>query len=226
MEGKKGIRISLSTLLLFIAIIAIVIMGITIYELKSDKLMEVQKSTELQSQVESLNETVSNLQTKIDSISDDISLSSSSTDTGKDNKTSSTESKSESTSVTEKGYNDYIGTWYNSNTQNEITIKKVTNNTITFTWFLYRLTGIDDDTTLSFSNGEAIFYFEGYDDKNYDSKYTEDEKYIRKATIKLVENGINVNVEDVKTIDRNYTVLNDPSFVYITEGLYSHPTKR
>ena len=54
MEEKNVAKISLSTFLLIIAIIAIVIMGVFIYKLNNDKTVEVQKSTELQAQVNSL----------------------------------------------------------------------------------------------------------------------------------------------------------------------------
>lgn len=232
MEEKNVTKISLSTFLLIIAIIAIVIMGVFIYKLNNDKTIETKRATELQSQVNILNGTVNDLQGKINNISETINSSTSKNNTNLSNETTNTNnsstnsSESSNTQVKKKNYDSYVGTWYNSTTQNEITIKSVTNNSITFTWFLYRLTGIDDDTTINFSNGEAIFYFEGYDDKNFDSKNTEDEKYIRKATIKLDENGVNVNVEDVKSLDNNYLVLDEPSLVYITKGLYSHPEKR
>lgn len=72
MEEKNVAKISLSTLFLILAIIVIVIMGVFIYKLNNDKIAEVQKSTELQAQVNNLNETVSQLQGKIDSISNTI----------------------------------------------------------------------------------------------------------------------------------------------------------
>lgn len=132
------------------------------------------------------------------------------------------------TNITEsrKDYTDFIGSWHNVETQNEITIKNITNNEITFTWFLYRLAVIDEDTTIAFLNGKGIFYFEGYDDKNYDGKQTEDEKYIRKATIELTDDGVNVVVENVTSIDNNYKVLDNFSgSVYIESGTYTHPDK-
>ena len=70
MEEKNTTKISLSTFLLIIAIIAIVIMGVFIYKLNKDKTAEIQKSTELQSQVNSLNGTVSDLQGKINKVSE------------------------------------------------------------------------------------------------------------------------------------------------------------
>lgn len=68
MEEKNVTKISLSTFLLILAIIAIIVMGIFIYKLDNDKTAEIQKSAKLQSQVNSLNGTVSDLQEKINSI--------------------------------------------------------------------------------------------------------------------------------------------------------------
>lgn len=125
-----------------------------------------------------------------------------------------------------KNYEYFVGKWENNKTLNNIEIKKVTDNEITFTWFLYRLAGIDDDTTISFENGKGIFYYQGYDDKNFDSKQTEDEKFIRKATIVLADDGVNVIIEDVNSIDSNYKVLdNFAGSVYVKAGTYTHPTK-
>ncbi len=97
MEEKNATKISLSTFFLILAIIAIIVMGVFIYKLNNDKTKEVQKSTELQSQVNILNETVSNLQGKIDTISNTINSN---------NATSKAESeKIQTTSNTSKDQN-------------------------------------------------------------------------------------------------------------------------
>lgn len=54
MKEKNATKINLSTFLLIIAIIAIVIMSLSIYKLNNDKTAEIQKSTELQTQVSAL----------------------------------------------------------------------------------------------------------------------------------------------------------------------------
>ena len=72
MEEKNATKISLSTFLLIIAIIAIIVMGVFIYKLNNEKTAEIQKSTELQSQLNNLNGTVSDLQRKINNISETI----------------------------------------------------------------------------------------------------------------------------------------------------------
>ena len=58
MEEKKVTKISLSTFFLILAIIAIIVMGIFMYKLYNEKTEETKKSNELQTQVNSLNETV------------------------------------------------------------------------------------------------------------------------------------------------------------------------
>ena len=72
MEDKKGIKISLSTLFLILSLIIIIVMGIFIYKFYNEKTEATKKSAELQTQVNSLNGTVSNLQGKLNSISETI----------------------------------------------------------------------------------------------------------------------------------------------------------
>ena len=126
-----------------------------------------------------------------------------------------------------KSYENYVGTWYNKETQDEISIKNVTDNEITFSWFIYRIASIDNDTTISFKDGKGIFYFEGHSDKNFDGKLTEDENFIKKTTIDLTNNGVNVIVEDVTSADSNYTLLNkSDAFNNIETKTYNHPEKK
>lgn len=68
MEEKKVIKLSLSTVFLILAIIVIIVMGIFIYKLNNDKNLEIQKSTELQTQVNNLNGTVNELQEKANKV--------------------------------------------------------------------------------------------------------------------------------------------------------------
>ena len=93
MEEKNVTKISLSTFFLILAIIAIIVMGIFIYKLNNDKTAEIQKSTELQSQVNSLNGTVSDLQEKINKVSETINSSGNTTNSENSNSTDATSSK-------------------------------------------------------------------------------------------------------------------------------------
>ena len=72
MEENNVKKVNISTFLLIIFIIVIIIMGVCIYKLNNDKITEIEKSKDLQSQVNSLNETVDDLQGKINSISETI----------------------------------------------------------------------------------------------------------------------------------------------------------
>lgn len=93
MEEKNVTKISLSTFFLILAIIAIIIMGVFIYKLNNDKTAEIQKSTELQLQVNSLNGTVSDLQGKINKVSETINSSGNTTNSDNSNNTDATSSK-------------------------------------------------------------------------------------------------------------------------------------
>lgn len=64
MEEKKKTKIKLSTVYLILSIIAIIALGMLVYKLSSDNANEIKKSTELQSQINSLNQTVNDLQRK------------------------------------------------------------------------------------------------------------------------------------------------------------------
>ena len=72
MEKNKDTKKILSIFLLILAIIAIIIIGIFIYKLNSEKTIEIQRSTNLQTQVNDLNNTISDLQEKINNISENI----------------------------------------------------------------------------------------------------------------------------------------------------------
>ena len=81
MEEKKVTKISLSTFFLILSLIAIIVMGIFMYKFYNEKTEATKKSAELQTQVNSLNETVSKLQGKINSISETINDNSSNENT-------------------------------------------------------------------------------------------------------------------------------------------------
>ena len=106
MEQKKTLKINLSTFLLILAIIAIIVMGVFIYKLNNDKTAEVQKSTELQAQVNTLNGTVSKKKKKINNISETIDSSSSNTNTN--HNTSDSVSEFLNSQIKEKDYDDIV----------------------------------------------------------------------------------------------------------------------
>ena len=117
MEEKSTKKISLTSVLLVVAIIAIIVMGFFIYKLNNDKTAEMQKSTELQAQMNRLNDTVVGLQSTINNTSNVtnnntvsqqiITEKSSSTDLS----TSVSNSSQESVSSTDSVNNKILGTW-------------------------------------------------------------------------------------------------------------------
>ena len=111
MEEKNATKISLSTFFLILSIIAIIIMGIFIYKLNNDKTTEIQKSTELQAQVNSLNGTVSDLQGKIDNISKTINSNNLTNTENKTNTSNNSIIKDNTANNTEQVVKPNIGTF-------------------------------------------------------------------------------------------------------------------
>lgn len=101
MNEKEGIKISLSTFFLILSLIVIIVMSIFIYKFYNEKIEATKVSTELQTQVNSLSETVNNLQSKINNVSETINNN----------------SLNESTSFT-KEY-EITGTYYQENAQGD-----------------------------------------------------------------------------------------------------------
>ena len=79
MEEKKATTISLSTFLLILAIIIIVIMGVFIFKLNSEKTAVTGKVANLNNEISSLQGTVNQLQGKIENISNTINSNTSTT---------------------------------------------------------------------------------------------------------------------------------------------------
>ena len=93
MDKKEHINISLSTFFLIIAIIAIIVMGIFIYKINNEKLEEEKQSAELQSQVNSLNGTVNELQEKINKVAEITNITNSTKSNIKESEFSESEIK-------------------------------------------------------------------------------------------------------------------------------------
>lgn len=77
MSERKELKISLSTFLLILSIIAIIIMAYFIYNLNNEKIAEIEKSKNLNTEISNLQNTVNKLQDKIDTISNTINSNSS-----------------------------------------------------------------------------------------------------------------------------------------------------
>ena len=226
MEEKKVTNISLSTFFLILSLIAIIVMGIFMYKFYNEKTEATKKSAELQTQVNNLTSTVTELQGKINSISETIN---SNENQGNESSTpESSTSQSTQTEISKKDYSRYFGTWSDNNS-NEFTVKNIGNDLITFTWFLFR-TAVIEDVTLPFKDNKAVFYYHGYDDKNYNSKNEDDEFYCRKATVELKENSISIKVENSTLAESNENISLDKTglfdgVVYIQPGEYNFTIK-
>ena len=130
MEEKKVKIINLSTVFLILALIVIVVMGVYIYKLNTDKTIEIQKSTELQAQVNSLNGKVSELQGKIDSISATINSNNSNDN---ENNTTTDEIKLNIgtysvKNITEEERNDNVISWIQISSDNKFSIARTWRN--------------------------------------------------------------------------------------------------
>lgn len=135
MEEKKVTKISLSTFFLILSLIVIVIMAIFIYKFYNEKAEAIKKSSELQTQVNSLNGTVSDLQRKMDSISSTINSNSSTSTTTLDKKYENSKygitfSYSSSLSDHQNSLTDDMVESFSDNTGNEIVIARFNNDTI------------------------------------------------------------------------------------------------
>lgn len=95
---KKYNKSVLTTVLLILALIIIIVMGFFTYKFYTEKTKAAEKSTQLQSQVDSLNETINDLQEKIDKVSETVNPSNTTNATNSisDKTTSSAEKNSSS----------------------------------------------------------------------------------------------------------------------------------
>lgn len=124
-----------------------------------------------------------------------------------------------------EGYNKYLGTWIDKNKNSELNVLSIANSYLSFSWTIYRIAGLDN-VVVPIKNNTAVFYFQGYDDKNYNSKQDNGEHYYRKATIKLENDTIVIKVENIS--DSEYDISQEKNFdgqVYITDGTYTYNIK-
>lgn len=228
MEEKNVTKISLSTFFLIFSILVIIVMGIFMFKFYNEKNEEVKKSAELQTQVNSLNGTVTNLQEKINSISETINSTEKQTNepskteisTSEQNKTETSTSQSNKTETSKTDYSKYFGTW-SDGSENEFTVRNIGNDLITFTWFIFRAASIDD-VTLPFKDNKAVFYYHGFHDNNFNGKNEDDEFYCRKATVELKENSISVKVENSTLEESNKNMELDKTDLF-NGGVWIEP---
>lgn len=159
MEEKNVTKISLSTFFLILAVIAMIVMGIFIYKLNNDKTVEIQKSTELQAQVNSLNGTVSDLQGKINAISETIKP-----DNSKEQVINNTIDNTLNNSSTTIDYIDFNESNYNKYSPSRISnISKNSDGTYTITSRVYskvELPILSKNEINQLENGKTIKVFD------------------------------------------------------------------
>lgn len=101
--------------------------------------------------------------------------------------------KSDQNTSKTNSYDKYVGTWSDGN-NNTFKVQTISNDYIGFSWFIYRAASIDG-VVLPLKNKQAVFYFEGYDDKNFNEINEKNEYYCREAIIQLKDSSILVKVE-------------------------------
>lgn len=205
MEEKQAIKISLSSFFLLIAIIVICIMGVFIYKINNDKIAEKNKTEELQKQIYALNEI--NRKNPSETIY---------------NKNNNDTIKGNNTVINNDENGKYYGKWVDEDNSSELEILVIGNKQLAFSWAVYRVASIDN-TVIPIENNKAEFYFQGYEDKNYNSKQDEEEHFYRKATIELKDNSINIKVENIES--SKYDITKERDFYGIDEGTFTYKIK-
>lgn len=119
----------------------------------------------------------------------------------------------------------YLGKWYDEDNSSELNVLSIANGYCSFSWSIYRLTGLEN-TVVSLKNNSGSFYFQGYDDKNFNSIQDDGEHYYRKATISLNNDSITIKVENVDY--SNYDITQEKNFdgqVYLNDITYTYKIK-
>lgn len=195
MDEKKTIKVSFGTAVCFFIILFLIIaIGITYY---LGFVKDSQKITELENENNTLNEISDNILENI-------------------NSNNIKENIVENNEKEDNEYSKYIGKWIDTNECSELNILAIGNEQLAFSWAIYRLASIDN-TVIPIENHKAEFYFQGYDDKNYNSKQDEGEHFYRRATIQLENTSINIKIENVTASE--YDITRERKFI-ADESIY------
>ena len=135
---KKEIKISLSSFFLIFALITIIVMGIFIYRLYNEKTEQTQKSSELENQVNNLNDSLNILQGKINTISTTI------------NSNTSTENSATNSSTNDNITNDTLSSEQIKNIEGEFHPQiNVANDASYFSFDIDGTVKLEGNTTMS-----------------------------------------------------------------------------
>lgn len=161
---------------------------------------------------------------------DDIDVQENKDDNDSSDNTATTVITNENKKETSKtDYTKYIGTWSDGQ-EDEFKVRNIGNDLITFTWFIYR-TALIEDVTVPFKDNKAVFYYHGYEDKNFNNKDEDNEFYCRKAIIELKKNNVSIKVENSTLEESNKNISLDKTDlfgggVHIKPGQYTFTTKK
>ena len=190
MEDKKVIKISLSTLFLFLAIIAIVVMGIFLFKFHIE-------NSELSEKLTKQDETISNLQNNIDNLTSQLNqISTSASKSNADSENAPNNTNTNTTATTKKDSNNqidlssYIGLWQKSNQ------------------FLY---------IYSINNGEVIFDYSDQNGKNIGFHNT---ATLTGNKASFVINNENSSLNGEMILENNNIIFNviDSTFSTVSKG--------
>lgn len=225
MEEKEPIKVKLSTVLLIIAVIVILVLGVIIGFLYKQNITK-NNSTPNTEKILLGENAISKME---DVEKNDIDEQKNKENDDSSDNTSTIAINESKTETSKTDYSKYFGTW-SDGSENEFTVRNIGNDLITFTWFVYRTASIED-VTLPFKDNKAVFYYHGFDDKNFNSKNEDDEFYCRKATVELKENSISIKVENSTLAESNKNISLDKTDlfgggVYIKPGQYNFTTKK
>ena len=69
---------------------------------------------------------------------------------------------------------------------------------------------------IPFKDNKAVFYYHGYDDKNFNSKNGDDKFFCRNATVELKKNSISIKVENFTLTESNKNMSLDKTDLFVS----------
>ena len=231
MEEKNVKKISLSTVFLILAIITIIVMGVLIFKLNNDKTAAIQKSTELQSKVNNLNETMNNLQEEntlqqteeVNNLSEIDTLTENYIDksTSKDNSNKETNSTKNTSTEEVKSTSSSIYSVINKYNSKEYIVDKtkISNYASTMKWKTYVAPGIKfnypEEFELEEIGGDKRWNRQG----EVSTTLTGMAIGINKDTNKIIESSLLINIYEPEFIKEEPSENNRLGYLTTKKGL-------
>ncbi len=187
MEEKNVTKISLSTFFLILAIILIVVMGIFIFKLYTQRDELTQKSIKQDEKISALQNNVDDLTSELNK----ISTSNSTENATNNNINSNTTTTEEKRSNIQHDLSNYIGLWKKSTSNDYLYVHSINNNEITFD-FDYNGKNIGEHNKATLNGNTASFYIKD-GNNSLDGKITLENKniiiHITNSTFENVTKG-------------------------------------